>query len=109
MATVLIRNGCLAGAMAGISQGRQRNSFTPGDYATEANVADAIAAECITRNAALTAPMADADNALIGQLCMGVAAAVCSGWFANDATAADYLAIANNIVAQAKQAVAKLV
>ncbi len=109
MATILIRNGCLSGALAGIAQNRQRNSFTPTDYAVEANVADAIAAECITRNAALGVPMADADNALIGQLCQGAAFAVCSGWFSNDTTAADYLAIANNIVAMAKQSVAKLV
>jgi hypothetical protein len=109
MATTLIRNGCLSGAVAGIMSQRVNQSFTPADYANIANVADAIAAECITRNAALTVPMADADNALIGQLCQGAAIAVCAGVPAVSTTATDYVAIANQIVAAAKQAVPKLV
>lgn len=109
MATKLIQNGCYAGALAGIQAGRQQNSFTPGDYATIALIARAIANECITRNAALGVPMADADNTEIAFLCMASAYSVCFGWFNNDQTAADYLAISNNIVAQAKQCVAQLV
>jgi hypothetical protein len=111
MATTLIRNGCLGGALAGIMMGRQGNSFDPtaAVNTSAANVADAIAAECITRNAALGAPMADADNANIFLVCFAAAYSVMAGSFSNDTTAADYLAIANNIVALAKASVAKLV
>lgn len=108
MATVLIRNGILAGASGGMQSGRQLGSFTPADYATIVNAADAIAAECVTRNAALAVPMADADNAQIGQMCQAVAIGVCSGFSAVSATATDYVILANQIVAQCKQTAAKL-
>lgn len=108
MATVLIRNGIVAGALGGMTNARQQGSFTPSDYATIVNAADAIASECIVRNAVLAVPMADADNAQIGQMCQAVALGVCGGFSAVSATATDYLNLANNIVAQAKQCAAKL-
>lgn len=109
MATTLIRNGCVSGALAGMMAGKVQGSFTTTDYATLATIADTIAAECITRNAALTVPMADADNAQIGQLCQGAAQAACFQMGPSSVTAADYLALANQIVASAKATVAKLV
>lgn len=109
MATTLIRNGCLGGALAGIMAGRVGQSFTPADYATAVNAADAIAGECVTRNAALSVPMADADNANIFLVCFGAAFAATFQQVSQSATAADYLAIANQIAASAKQSVAKLV
>jgi hypothetical protein len=108
MATTLIRNGCLAGALEGLLAGRVGQSFTPTDYTVQANAADAIAAECVTRNAALGVPMADADNANIFLVCYAAARAAVTG-LSQSATATDYLALANQIVASAKQSVAKLV
>lgn len=109
MATTLIRNGCFAGALGGLLAGRRLLSITPSDYASYVNAADAIASECLTENAALQSPMADADNAQIGELCEATAYSAVLFSFSSSTTAADYLAIAKQIVASAKQGVAKLV
>lgn len=109
MATVLIRNGFLAGALQGILGGRPVKSFTPGDYADMVNAADTFAGECITENTALGgAAMADADNANIFLVCMATGAAVMGGRPASSTTAADYTDLAKGAVAAAKQSVAKL-
>lgn len=113
MTTKLIQNGFVSGCLAGIMAARGQAGAsatlpTPGDFTAIANVASAIAAECLTQNALLTAPMADADNTEIGYLCLGAAMAGMSGVNVNSTTAADYIRIANQIVASAKQTVAKL-
>jgi hypothetical protein len=108
MAVVVITNACIAGAMGGLLAGRFVGSITPTDYAAVANAAAAIGAEFATENAALGAPMADADNAQIGLLVEAVAyGAIAGGGYAS-VTAADYLPIAKQIAAGSKQAVAKL-
>lgn len=111
MATTLIQNGATTGAMAALMAGSgSPNSFTPGDYATKASIAGAIAAEVLTENALLTVPMADADNAQIGQLLQSVTQGVLlARGNLNSTTAADYLGVAKVICAAAKQAVAQLV
>lgn len=109
MATTVIQNSIVAGATAGLAFQRQQGSFTPADYATVALAARAIANECITRNALLTVPMADADNAQVGPLCQSVAFGVCAGIGSQSVTATDYLGLANTIMAMAKQCVAQLV
>lgn len=109
MATVLIRDGIFSGCLAGLMAQRRELSFTPSDYATVVNAADAIASECITQNAALGTPMADADNAQIGGLCFGAALATTFNTLTTSATATDYVKISQQIVALAKQGEAKLV
>jgi hypothetical protein len=108
MATLLIHNNALAGAMAGLMAGRNIGSFTLTDYAAIANVADAIAAEVLVRNAALAAPMADADAPSPLTLITMSAYAAVAGKSPSSVTAADYLTMANQIVAAAKQTAAKL-
>ena len=108
MATVLIHNNALAGAMAGLMAGRSIGSFTLTDYATIANVADSIAAEVLTRNAALAVPMADGDAPSPLTLITMAAYAAVAGKSPASVTATDYLSIANQIVASAKQTSAKL-
>lgn len=108
MATVLIRNGAVCGAYGAILAGRSQHSTVPTDYATIANQADAFASEFITKNAALVAPMADADNAEIGQLCQAAAYGALVGRTIRSTTATDYAAEAAIAVAAAKEAVAKL-
>lgn len=108
MATVVISNSCIAGAMGGLLAGRFLGSITPTDYAAVANGAAAIGAEFLTENAALGVPMADADNANIGTLVSAVAFAALYNQGATSVTAADYLALAKQIAAASKQAVSKL-
>lgn len=110
MAVILIHNGFLGGALAGMQMNRSRNSFTPTDYANDVNVAEAFAQECLTRNAVPVAggAMADADNANIFLVCFAAAYAVTAGVMLNDTVQADVIAQANNAVALAKQSVAKL-
>ncbi len=109
MATTLIRNGAFNGALSAMSSGRLTQDGTPGDYATVANAANAFATQFLTANAALAVPMADADNAQIGQLCEAAARAVLDGRACTSATAADYAGPAAGAAALAKQGVAKLV
>lgn len=108
MATLLIHNNALAGAMAGLTAGRSIGSFTLADYAAIANIADAIAAEVVTRNAALTVPMTDADAPSPLTLITMAAYGATAGRSPSSIVAADYLAMANQIVAAAKQTASKL-
>ncbi len=114
MANKLIQNGFVSGALAGIMAGRGQSGSsavlpTPADFTAIANVVAAIVAECLVQNTALgVAAMADADNTEIGFLCLGAAMGGMYGVNVNSVTAADYIRIANQIVASAKQAVAKL-
>lgn len=112
MATVVISNACISGAMGGLLAGRflagSATIPTASDYAAVANAAAAIGAEFLTENALLAAPMADADNAQIGGLVSEVAyACIANGGYVS-VTAADYLPIAKQIAAASKAAVAKL-
>lgn len=109
MATTLIRNGAFSGALAAIMDGRLDTNATPAHFAGAVNAADAFASEFIVANAALAVPMADADNAQIGQLCAHAAYAILAGRSASSTTAADYLAAASGAAALAKQGAAKLV
>jgi hypothetical protein len=108
MATVLIRNGCYAGALAGIMAERKALAAGPTAYASVVAVANAIASQCITANAALVAPMADADNANIFLVCYAAAEAALIDTSPTSTTATDYAAIAAQIVALAKESVANL-
>lgn len=109
MATTLIRNGAFAGALGAIMSGRADSHSAPTDYATVVNAADAFASRFLTANAALSVPMADADNAQIGSVCQAAAAAIMDGRASLSAVAADYSQAASAAVALAKQSVAKLV
>ncbi len=111
MATTLISSGAVAGALAAITNGRYETSAaaTPaGEAAAAALVADAIRDQFLTANAALTVPMADADNA---EIAIAVFAAV-SGIFAGRAfrstTATDYAGPAAAAASFAKALVAQL-
>ena len=109
MATTLIRNGFFAGALSGLLSGRRILSATPSDFAGAVNQADAVAAQCLTANAALGVPMADADNASIAFVCQATARAYMENCEIASTTATDYLQPAQAMVAAAKQSVAKLV
>ena len=108
MAVKLIGNACIAGAMAGLMQGRFRGSFTANDYSDIANVANAINVEFLAENTASGAAMADADNTEIGFVVFGAAYAAVNNSGSVSTTATDYLAIAKQIYAVSKQTLTKL-
>lgn len=111
MATTIIKNGAVSGALAGILA--DRGALVTDPAGTEpvlvANAAAAFADQFLTANAALTAPMADADNADIGFLSFAAAFGVMSGRAPRSVTPADYAQQASAAAASAKAAVAKLV
>lgn len=111
MATLLIKNGATAGALAAILTGRNSVDTNPAgtEPALDANVAAAFATQFLTANAALSVPMADADNANIFLVCFAAAFAQLSGRGARSVTATDYAAAASAAAANAKAAVSKLV
>lgn len=115
MATKLIRNGAFSGALNAIMNGRSISATsptaggTPATWATPVNAADAFATAFLTANAALSVPMADADNTEIGQVCEAAACAALEGRNYTSATATDYTQFAQAACALAKQSVAKLV
>lgn len=108
MATTVIQNSCVCGAMAGLMAGRYVGSFTATDYAKIASAARAIANEFIVQNAASSA-MADADNAQIGPLVQSVAMATFINSGATSVTAGDYVSYAQQIYAASKEALAQLI
>lgn len=108
MAVTVIKNACVAGAMAGLMAGRFVGSFTPGDYANIADAARAIADEFITENTASGSPLADADNTELPYLVQGVAMATIINSGATSETAGDYLTYAKQIYAASKQGLTKL-
>lgn len=111
MATTLIKNGAIAGALAGILAERGASASDPAaaEPALDANVAAAFGAQFLTANAALSVPMADADNANIFLLTFAAAFGVLSGRAARSTTATDYAVQAAAAAASAKATVAKLV
>jgi hypothetical protein len=109
MATTLIRNGALCGAVEGILAGRGNTAATLASYDAIESQADAIATQFLTANGLLTAPMADADNAQIGQLVQGVVAGFVMGRASQSTTATDYAQMCTAAANAAKSIVAKLV
>lgn len=108
MTTSAISNSCIAGAIGGLMAGRFKGSITPTDYAGIVNAAAAIKDEFLTENTASGAPLADGDNANIGAVVEGAAFGATFNTGATSATAADYAAVAKQIYAVSKQAVASL-
>lgn len=111
MATTLIKNGATSGALAGMLAGRAAVATDPAaaEPVLDANAAAAFATQFLTANAALSVPMADADNANIFLLTFGAAYGVTAGRAFRSATAADYAVPAAAAAAAAKAAVSKLV
>jgi hypothetical protein len=109
MAVTIIQNSCVAGAMAGLMEGRFKGSFTAADYASIANAARAIADEFVTEDAASGFPIADIDNADVGFIVQSVAHASLANSGATSITPGDYLSYAKQIYAASKQALTKLV
>jgi hypothetical protein len=111
MATDLIKNGAIAGALAGILAERGASATDPAavEPALDANVAAAFGAQFLTANAALTVPMADANNANIFLLTFAASFGVLSGRCPRSTTATDYATQASAAAAAAKATVAKLV
>lgn len=111
MATTLIKNGATAGAYQGLLAGRPITLTDPANAAlvAAANVAAAFATQFLTANAALSAPMADADNANIFLVTQSAAAAALDGRPASSTTATDYAIPAAAAAAYAKAVVSKLV
>ncbi len=109
MATQLIENACLSGAMGGLMAGRFVGSLTPTDYAAIGSAARAIADEFITENAALSVPMADGDNAQMYYAISAIAFASLMNTGATSTTATDYPGVAKQIAAASKEAIAKFI
>ena len=108
MATVVIQNSCVAGAMFGLMAKRFVGSFTATDYSAIALAAKAIALEFIAENIASSSAIADGDNAQAGQVVQQVAAATLIDSGATSITAADYITYAKQIYAASKEAIAQL-
>lgn len=108
MATVLIHDACLAGALGGLMQSRFLGSITPTDYSGQVNAAKVIADEFVTENALLTVPMADGDKASMYYVISAVAFAALANSGATSTTATDYLGYGKQIAAASKQAMAQL-
>ena len=108
MAVIVIGNACLAGASAGLMNGRFLGSATPTNYANIKAAAQAIQTEFLAVNTASGAAMADADNAQIGFAVYAAAQSVLANMGATSITATDYLAIANQIYGLAKEMVSAL-
>jgi len=109
MAVVLITNGALSGAIAAIVAGRSITSTTGADYVASIAAASSFVDQFLVANAALGAPMADADNAQIGQLIEAICYGVLEGRNLSSVVDADYTVMAGAAVALCKQAEASLV
>ncbi len=112
MATTLIYNGAVGGALAAFLTERNLAGVSnpaAAEPVLDANAAAAFADQFLTANAALSVPMADADNANIFLVTYAAAFGALSGRPARSATATDYAAAATGAAAFAKAAEAKLV
>lgn len=103
-----VQNGFTCGLAGALVGSRWLTATTAAAYAAMANVVAAIATECMTANAALLAPMVNADNAQICQICSATAFGVMSARNPTSTTAADYLGIATAIANITKATVGKL-
>lgn len=108
MATTVIRNSCLAGALAGLTAGRFVGTITLADYAAVCSAAAAIADEFITVNAGSGAALADADNTNIGAVVQGAALGATLNTGSTSDTATDYLKVARQIYGASKQGLTEL-
>jgi len=110
MTTALIKAGAASGAMGAFLSGRPYTDGSPTatEYATAAAAADAFSDQCLTANAALSVPMADADNASLATLLAQCAAGILEGRQIQSAVATDYATEAAATVAAAKAAVPSL-
>lgn len=108
MPTTVIRNSCFAGALEAILTGRYVGGQTLANYALACNMADAIAAEFLVINTASGSPLDDTNNAQIGALVGSVAAGTVTAMGPISVNAGDYVAIAGQIWASAKQGLTKL-
>lgn len=115
MTVKLIGNACIAGAMAGLLAGRFNGSFTATDYLNIKNAAAAINTEFLARNTASGAAIADGDNTEVGYVVMAAAYAAVQGNVypaaaapGPSAVAADWLLVANQIYASAKETILAL-
>ena len=108
MAVVLVGNGAVAGALAGLMNKRFSTATTAAGYAALVNAAAAFKTQFLAANAALAVPMADADNANIFLVCFAAAQSVLNDTGAVSTTATDYAAAANQAAAAAKQCAAQL-
>ena len=113
MATTLMQNSCISGAMGALLAGHFFGSVTPGDYdATNAKVASAaraISNEFISVNGASGAAMADGDNATMYYLIEAVTYGTIVNSGATSITDADYLAYGRQIYGAVKEALTKFV
>jgi len=112
MATTLISNGAVAGALAALMAGRSEtsNAITPtGEASNMALIADAVRDQFLTANAALTVPMADADNANIFMITFAAVFGQLSGRAPRSTTATDYSGAMAVAASFAKAAAAQLV
>lgn len=108
MATTVIQNSAVAGAMGGLLAGRFVGSITALDYAGVANAARAIADQFIVQNAASAAPLADGDHPQLTEVVQAAAFAAAVNTGANSAVAGNYVAMGRQIYGASKQALTKL-
>lgn len=109
MATTHLRNGALAGAVAGLAKANYSVSDPAVAPATSiATIAGAIADEFITKNAALSVPMADGNAELPLLAAQAVEAVISAGGNYQSTTATDYAQPAAAAVAICKAASAGL-
>jgi hypothetical protein len=111
MATTVIQNCSVAGAMGALIAERSLTGvFTSvATAAPTAAVARAVANEFIAVNAVSGAPIADADNASIGNVVQACSFGAMLGRGSSDTTAADYLGVSGFIYFAAAAAKAQLV
>ncbi len=108
MAVVVLGNSVLAGAMAGLLANHFNGSVTPSAYAGAVNAAAAIKTEFLAVNTASGAALADADNAQIGSVVQAITFGTLIQQGAASTTATDYVLIAQQIYAAAKQVLSSL-
>lgn len=108
MAVVLVGNGAVAGALAGLMNKRFTGATTAASYAAVVNAAAAFKTQFLAANAALAVPMADVDNANIFLVCFAAAQAMLNDSGFVSTTATDYASVANQAAAAAKQCAAQL-
>ena len=105
MTTTAIFDGALAGALAGILDGRQYNGTNPAapPATAIAAAANAFALQFLVANLALTTPMADATTN-VALVCYAAAYGEMSGRNYTSSTSTDYALQATAAVANAKAA-----
>lgn len=108
MATTVIANACVIGALGGLMGGRFYGSFDPASYEQIAAAATAIKDEFLTENATLVTPLDDGNNAQIGPLVQSIAYAAVVNQGSTSTIQSAYDGVAKQIVAAAKQALTHL-